>query len=93
MLIEKLEGLKISLNDSNIVEVLTFGSNTVFAIIGKKNGAVCAPILELKIRNETSITINGQGFEINLENIDIKEDNISAIRNGNKTTYIIVEKN
>ena len=93
MLIEKLEGLKVSLNDSDIVEDLTFSGNNVAATIGEKNGAVCSPILELQIQNESSITIIGSGFEINWGNIEINNNQISTTRNGKQSVYDIVAKN
>jgi len=92
MLKEKLEGLKVSLNNITKVEDLMFCGNNVIATIGEKNGAVCAPLLELQINNESSITIKGHGFEINWKNIEINNDQISTKRNGIESSYKIIEK-
>jgi len=91
MLIEKLEGLKVTLNDNDIAEELLFRDKSVSATIGEKNGAVCSPIFELQIINETSIIIKGQGIEIKWENIKINTNQISTIRNGKESIYNIIE--
>lgn len=92
MLKDKLEGLKVSLNNITMVEDLMFCGNNVTATIGEKNGAVCAALLELQINNESCITIKGQGFEIHWDNIEIDNNQISTKRNGIESSYKIIEK-
>jgi hypothetical protein len=89
MLNELLEGLKVTLNDENIVEDFTFSGDNVIATIGTVNGPVCAPILEFKINNPSSLTVKGQGFEISWESIQISDSQVSTIRNGKPAIYKI----
>lgn len=89
MLKDKLQGLKLSLDDNDTVEVFHFGSNNVSATLGTVNGPVCAPILDFKITSESSILIEGQGIEITWESIEIGANELRTIRNGKKSVYII----
>jgi len=93
MLIEILKGMSVSLNDGDVVEDLMFDGEIVFATIGEKNGAVCAPTLELEINSESSLTVKGHGFEINWECIEINNNQISTIRNGKHSIYQIIDIN
>ena len=89
MLKEKLDGLSVSISDETIIEDFTFVGDNIIATIGSANGAVCGPILNLQINNSSSLTIKGEGFEINWENIEITDDQINVIRNGKPAIYVI----
>ena len=92
MIEKELEGLKVSISDKNIIEDFTFSGNRVIATMGTVDGAVCAPILELKILSPSSIAIKGQSFEITWEDIQISEKQITTTRNGKPAIDNIKEK-
>ena len=89
MLKEKLDGLSVSISDETIIEDFTFAGDNIIATIGLANGAVCGPILDLQIIDPSSLTIKGEGFEFNWENIEIFDDQIKVIRNGKPAIYKI----
>ena len=92
MISKDLEGLKVSLNDERIVEDFQFAGDKVIATIGTKDGAVCAPILDLKIINPSALTIEGQGLAIKWEDVQITDSQILTIRNGKPAIYSIERK-
>lgn len=90
MLKGKLEGLRLSIVDENIIEDLGFSGDSVIATIGTKDGAVCAPILDYEITGKDSLVIDKESFNIKWSQIEFAGDTITVIRNDSPTVYKIV---
>lgn len=90
MLLEKLNGLRVLLEDNNNYQIISFHNNTVTATIGEKGGPLCAPILNLFKNSESSITLSGDNLNICWESIEILNDKILTVQNGKKTIYNII---
>lgn len=90
MLKGKLEGLKLSIVDENIIEDLDFSGDSVIATIGTKDNAVCAPILDYEITGNDSLVIDKESFNIQWNQIEFGVDTITVIRNDVPTVYKIV---
>lgn len=92
MLKEQLSGLTLALIDEVTVETFSFTGDHVAATLGTLNGAICAPLLELRINSPASLTIHGQGFEIVWENIICSGQQLSVIRNGRPAIYRVEKR-
>ncbi len=92
MLLERIDGLKVSLVDENTIEVFSFGDDSVSATLGTKDGPVCGPILTAHEVDDASLIISDQSFEIKWDNVEITDSEIKVIRNGKSATYEITDK-
>jgi len=87
-----LEGVTATLIDDSKVEQLGFFGNMVIATLGIKNEAVCAQVLKLEILGENSVKIYDDEFEITLNDINVGEDLLTCLRNGEKAQYTIISR-
>lgn len=92
MLLEKIDGLYVSLVDENEIQDFSFGGDSVSATLGTQDGAVCAPILTAHEVDEATLIIKDQGIEIKWDNIEITDSSINVTRNGKPATYKITGK-
>lgn len=92
MLKARLEGLKVSLEDDTQVEDFSFHGDKVIAIIGTRDGELCAPILEMNVLDFDTLEIKGQGVITRWQKIRITGNEVQVIRNGQQSVYRITGK-
>jgi hypothetical protein len=87
-----LEGITAALIDDSKIEQLGFSGNIVIATLGIKSEAVCAPVLNLETLGENSVKIYDDEFEIVLSDIEVGEELMTCLRNGDMAQYTIVSR-